>query len=207
MRLIQPVRADEPGAASSTSSMAVKCERLATGNPTAWIGGELAGLPQRLKRPHRRMQAEHGVRADQRVLGDGDGRPRLVVAGSPWGTTTPRPSMPPRRLITTRVLPPGAPRRRLAASRRRTSGSPPCRRPARPPLSSRIGARARSRRSSPAVGGGVGVGHRRPQVVMWSGVSSRAMARRGNSQPPRVLAGDRDRASRRCSRSGLAGAP
>ncbi len=36
IRLIHPVRASDPGAASSTSSMAEKCERLATWRPVAW---------------------------------------------------------------------------------------------------------------------------------------------------------------------------
>ena len=34
-RLSQPTRAREPGSASSTSSMASKCDRLATGSPAA----------------------------------------------------------------------------------------------------------------------------------------------------------------------------
>ena len=37
IRLIQPVRAEEPGAASSTSSIAEKCDRLTTGSPVAWM--------------------------------------------------------------------------------------------------------------------------------------------------------------------------
>ena len=37
IRLIHPVRADVPGAASSTSSMAEKCDRLTTLSPVAWM--------------------------------------------------------------------------------------------------------------------------------------------------------------------------
>ena len=37
IRLIHPLRASEPGAASSTSSIAEKCERLATRRPVAWM--------------------------------------------------------------------------------------------------------------------------------------------------------------------------
>ncbi len=36
IRLTQPLRSEEPGAASSTSSIAEKWERFATGSPTAW---------------------------------------------------------------------------------------------------------------------------------------------------------------------------
>ena len=36
IRLIHPDRVEDPGSASSTSSMAEKWERLATGRPTAW---------------------------------------------------------------------------------------------------------------------------------------------------------------------------
>ncbi len=36
IRLIQPLRASDPGAASSTSSIAEKCERLGTLRPVAW---------------------------------------------------------------------------------------------------------------------------------------------------------------------------
>jgi hypothetical protein len=35
--LIQPERAVEPGSASSTASIAEKCERLGTERPTAWM--------------------------------------------------------------------------------------------------------------------------------------------------------------------------
>ena len=35
-RFSQPSRASEPGAASSTSSMAAKCERLGAGSPVPW---------------------------------------------------------------------------------------------------------------------------------------------------------------------------
>ncbi len=37
IRLIQPVRTEEPGSASSTSSMAAKCDRFAIGRPVAWM--------------------------------------------------------------------------------------------------------------------------------------------------------------------------
>ena len=40
-RLSQPTRAAEPGSASSTSSIAEKCERLATGSPVAWTAAIL----------------------------------------------------------------------------------------------------------------------------------------------------------------------
>ena len=36
-RLSQPIRSGDPGSASSTSSIAEKCDRLATGSPVAWI--------------------------------------------------------------------------------------------------------------------------------------------------------------------------
>ena len=40
-RLSQPTRALEPGSASSSSSIAEKCERLATGSPVAWKAATL----------------------------------------------------------------------------------------------------------------------------------------------------------------------
>ena len=41
-RLSHPTRSREPGSASSISSIAAKCERLATGSPVAWT---VASLP------------------------------------------------------------------------------------------------------------------------------------------------------------------
>ena len=43
-RLSQPVRVDDPGAASSSSSMAEKCERLGAGKPEAWTQPSLPEL-------------------------------------------------------------------------------------------------------------------------------------------------------------------
>ena len=43
-RFSQPVRVDEPGSASSSSSMAEKCERLGTGKPEAWTHPSLPVL-------------------------------------------------------------------------------------------------------------------------------------------------------------------
>ena len=73
-----------PGAASSTSSIAEKCERLAVVSPVAWIGGQLArrstcgssgaSFGCSPKRPS-------VVPAEQLVLRDGDGGPGRVVAG------------------------------------------------------------------------------------------------------------------------------
>ncbi len=43
-RLSQPDRTDEPGLASSTSSMAAKCERFGAGNPVAWTAATLPAV-------------------------------------------------------------------------------------------------------------------------------------------------------------------
>ena len=43
-RLSQPVRVDDPGAASSSSSMAEKCERFGAGKPEAWTQPSLPVL-------------------------------------------------------------------------------------------------------------------------------------------------------------------
>ena len=37
----QPIRAEEPGSASSTASMAEKCDRLGTRIPVAWTAASL----------------------------------------------------------------------------------------------------------------------------------------------------------------------
>ena len=43
-RLSHPVRWAEPGSASSSSSIAAKCERLGAGSPVAWIAASLPAL-------------------------------------------------------------------------------------------------------------------------------------------------------------------
>ena len=43
-RLSQPVRVADPGAASSSASMAEKCERLGAGKPEAWTQPSLPVL-------------------------------------------------------------------------------------------------------------------------------------------------------------------
>ena len=43
-RLSQPVRVADPGSASSSSSMAEKCERLGAGKPEAWTQPSLPEL-------------------------------------------------------------------------------------------------------------------------------------------------------------------
>ncbi len=72
IRLIHPLRASEPGAASSTSSMAEKCERLATRRPVAWIAasspdchsgasGAIAGCSPNIASLHSRAPAATAV--------------------------------------------------------------------------------------------------------------------------------------------------
>ena len=70
---------------------------------------EGARLPHRQQRLERGMQTEHGVLGQQAPVGTPIVGRALAYPGSPCGTTSDRPSDPPRRLSTTRVLEPGAP--------------------------------------------------------------------------------------------------
>ena len=91
-------RALEPGSASSTSSIAEKCERLGTGSPTAWTAASSPAATATAAAPCCGCSPNIASAASRDAVGTAMVGPRGVVAGSPCGTTTPRPSMPPRRL-------------------------------------------------------------------------------------------------------------
>ena len=186
IRLIHPLRASEPGAASSTSSMAEKCERLAHAEAGGLDRRQLAGLPQRLQRSHRGVQPEHRVLAQQGACSDRGRGPRPVVGRIAVGYDDAEPvdasaqADHHHRVAAGRAREAGL-HHRLAEHLRdghaATDGRGPLQqRAAREAGPGEVAAAVRLRR--------VGVlGHRLPHVVMWSGVSSRALTSRGNSQP------------------------
>ena len=81
-RLSQPdARRCEPGSASSISSMAAKCDRLATGSPVACTAATMPACPQRHQVGHGRVQPEEcRPVTSSAVGGDRDPRPGGVVA-------------------------------------------------------------------------------------------------------------------------------
>ena len=107
---VEPARTriDEPGSASSTSSIAAKCERLGAGSPVAWTAASLPAFHNGSSGASVGVQPERPVLGEQCAGGDRDPRPRGVVRGSACGTTSDSPSAAPRSDSTTSTARAGA---------------------------------------------------------------------------------------------------
>ncbi len=106
MRLTQPLRSAEPGSASSTSSIASKCDRLGTGRPTAWTAAISPDCHSQPSGASFGWSPNIGPACSSDVVGTRSRGLAAAYCGSPCGTTSPRPSRPPRKLSTTSTLPP-----------------------------------------------------------------------------------------------------
>ncbi len=81
VRFSHPERLASPGLASSTSSIASKCDRFGTARPTAVTAAIRLVVPEACEGRQRGVQPEHRVPLDQRGGGHLDGRPGSRVAG------------------------------------------------------------------------------------------------------------------------------
>ncbi len=115
-RFSQPIRALEPGSASSTSSIAEKCERLAMVSPAAWTAASVPAVHSGRSGAELGVQPEEpvGGAGEELVLRDGDGR---AAPSSSRGRRTAPPATARRRRRAARAR--RAPTTRGSVTRRR----------------------------------------------------------------------------------------
>ncbi len=102
-RLSHPTRAGEPGSASSSSSMAAKWDRFATGRPVAWTAASRPAFHNGRSGPSAGCRPKNPSAASSRAFGTAIVGRAASYAGSPCGTTSDSPSAAPRRDTTTRA--------------------------------------------------------------------------------------------------------
>ena len=189
IRLTQPRRSREPGV--GVLDELHRLEVRAVGHragPTAWTAAISPASHSHCSGASLGCSPNIASCGEQRRRRDGEAGPRpCSTAGRRAGTTRPSPSMPPRKLSTTRTLPPGVAREDAwrTASPKTEVVTPVARRrrPCRPAAGD---GRAGSRRELGAALGRVssGVGClgwscAAPHRVMWAGESSRTASSRG----------------------------